>query len=202
MENQKRESYPLAISALHWTLAILILALIGLGWYMVDIPRNTPERGYFFNLHKSLGVVALLLAAIFVIWRLRNRPPALPDSIPAWEKRAADVGHWLLYIGLVVVPLSGYIESNFTKWGVDFFGYKLESWGWDQEPGNTIYTVFNILHVWGSWIFAAVIGLHVAAAIKHGFQRDGVLSRMLPFRNNGSDRGGSRRDEPLRREGC
>jgi cytochrome b561 len=176
-----RAAYPVGAVILHWSMAILIFALIVMGWYMVDIPRGTPARGYWFNIHKSIGMIAFFVAALFLVWRSLATPPPLPRSVPPWEVRAAAVGHWLLYLGLIVVPLTGYIEANFTKWGVDFFGYKLEPWGWDQEPGNTIYTLFNRIHVWGSWVFAAVIGLHVAAALKHALQRDGVMGRMLPL---------------------
>lgn len=179
-DSKPREAYPLAAAVLHWTIAVLIFALIALGWYMVDIPRGTPARGYWFNIHKSIGLTTLFLIALFLIWRARGTPPPLPRGVPPWEVRAAMVGHWLLYIGMVVVPLTGYIESNFTKWGVDFFGYKLAPWGWNQKPENPIYTLFNRVHVWGSWIFAAVIALHAAAALKHALQRDGVMSRMLP----------------------
>jgi cytochrome b561 len=171
------ERYPTSAVTLHWVIAILIFVLLGIGWYMVDIPRGTPARGEYFNLHKSLGLIVMLLIALLLLWRSRNRPPPLPDFLPRWEARAAIFSHWLLYLCLVVVPLSGYLESNFTKWGIDFFGLHLPAWGPDDE---TLYTIFNRIHVISSNVFAVLIALHMAAAIKHAMVRDGILSRMLP----------------------
>jgi len=37
---------------LHWIVALLIIALLATGWYMVGTQTNTPERAFFFNLHK------------------------------------------------------------------------------------------------------------------------------------------------------
>lgn len=177
MTQSSPDRYPLPAIALHWAIAILIFVLLGIGWYMVDIPRGTPARGEYYNLHKSLGLIAMLLIALLLLWRSRNRPPPLPGFLPRWEARAAIFGHRLLYLCLVVVPLSGYLETNFTKWGIDFFGLHLPSWGPEDK---TFYTIFKGIHVISSNVFAVLIALHVAAAIKHALIRDGILSRMLP----------------------
>ena len=63
---------------LHWIIAVLVLVLIGLGLYMTDIPRNTEERSFFYNLHKSIGVTTAIIVLIRVWWRLKNPPPPLP----------------------------------------------------------------------------------------------------------------------------
>lgn len=176
---QQSGSYPAAIIVMHWLLALSILFLTGLGWYMVDIPLRTPERGHYFNLHKSIGLLAMILAFVFIWWRTRITPPPMPDTMAGWEVRAAKLGHWAMYILLIVVPLSGYIESNFAKWGIDFFGiYKLESWG--PTDNESAYMLLKTIHIWSANIFAVLIGLHILAAIKHIIERSGVVSRILP----------------------
>jgi cytochrome b561 len=174
---KKVEGYSNSIVVLHWLIVIGVFILIGTGWYMVELEKGTPAVAQYYNFHKSIGLIVLALVALMISFRLRNQPPGLPDSLPAWEIRAAKAGHWLLYIFLVIVPLSGYIESNFAKWGIDFFGYHIPSWG---PENKTLYNIFNRIHVYSSNIFAVLVALHFLAAIKHMIKRNRVVYRMLP----------------------
>ena len=165
---------------LHWMVALFLLVLIGLGWYMVGIPRGTPERAYFYNLHKSIGVTAALLIALRILWRITHPPPALPATMPQWQQRAARLTHFLLYVCIIVMPLSGFIASNFTKFGVTYFGVPLPILGWEDRA---IYGVFNSIHVFTSYLLVALIALHVLAALKHlAVDHDLVFQRMWPGR--------------------
>lgn len=166
---------PTAI-ALHWLLVLLIFALYGLGWYMVGIPKGTPPVAYYYNLHKSVGIVAALPIILLIWWRATHVPPPLPGSLPAWQARAAHVNHLLFYICLVVLVVSGFIESNFTKFGIRFFGYPLPRL---FPEDKTFYWIFNRIHVYTSYVFAALMAVHIAAALKHLLvNRDGVFQRM------------------------
>jgi cytochrome b561 len=166
---------------LHWLVALVIFGLIGLGWYMVDIPKNTPERSYFFNLHKSIGLVALFLILVRVGWRAGHVPPPLPASLKGWEIAASTWSHRLLYACMLIMPLSGYIASNFTKFGVKFFGIDLPPWG---PADKTLQGIFNNIHVVTSYVLVALIALHVLGAFKHLLvDKDSVFRRMLPGRD-------------------
>ena len=174
------QPYSQTAIALHWILVLLIFALYGLGWYMVGIPKGTPPVAYFYNLHKSLGVVAALPVVLLIWWRATHMPPPLPGTLPAWQTQAAHVNHLLFYICLVMLVASGFIESNFTKFGIKFFGYPLPILGWEDK---TLYRVFNRIHVYTSYLFCALAALHIAAALKHlVVDRDGVFQRMWPRR--------------------
>lgn len=174
---KKVDGYPDSIVILHWLIVICVFSLMGLGWYMTGLEKGTPAVSHFYNLHKSIGLIALALVAVLINFRLRSQLPQLPSSMPSWEIKAARAGHWMLYIFLIVVPLSGYLESNFAKWGIDFFGFHMPSWGPDNK---SIYHIFNRIHVYGSNIFAGVIVLHFLAALKHMIQKTKVIYRMLP----------------------
>jgi cytochrome b561 len=171
------DRYPRGASILHWLMAALILALIALGWYMAGIPKGTPARAYYFNLHKSLGLVAALGIAAFIGWRLRRAPP--PVRLAPWEARLMKPARALMYLSLVLVPLSGYVEANFSPYGIRFFGWPLPPWGPDDKA---LYHFFNRLHVYSANAFAALIALHIGAALKHFLiDRDRILHRILPF---------------------
>src|SRR5262245_35036490 len=115
--------------ALHWIIAALIATLIVLGLYMTGLPRNTPERAYFLNLHKSLGLLTLLIVAVRIAWRLSHKPPPLPPATPAWQRHGAALSHRLLYAVMVLQPATGYLMSSFGKYGVQFFGIPLPAAG-------------------------------------------------------------------------
>ena len=174
---KKIEGYTTSIVILHWLIAIGIFILIGMGWYMVELEKGIPAVTFYYNLHKSIGLVALVLVALLINFRVRNHPPDLPDSLPAWEIRAAKISHLMFYIFLVIVPLSGYFEANFTKWGINFFGFHMNSWG---PENKTLYTVFNRVHVYGANLLAVLIAVHFLAALKHMVKHNGIVYRILP----------------------
>ena len=173
---QQAQRYSGTAVSLHWVLVLLVFALYGLGWYMVGIPKGTPPVAYFYNLHKSLGIVAALPIVLLIAWRATHIPPPLPGSLPAWQVRAAYINHLLFYVCLVVLVASGFIESNFTKFGIKFFGYQLPILGWEDK---TLYRIFNRIHVYTTYFFAALVAVHIAAALKHLLvNRDDVFYRM------------------------
>jgi cytochrome b561 len=169
--------------ALHWLIAALVLGQIAFGWFLEGVPRGIPMRGFYVNLHKSTGLTIALLILLRLGWRLRYRPPPLPAIVPGWEHVASRVTHWMLYLCMLVMPLSGYIASNFSKYGVKLFNViLLPPWGIDDKR---IYAVFNTIHVATSYLFVGLIALHVFAAVLHALRRDGVFARMLPSRGAG-----------------
>jgi cytochrome b561 len=97
----------------------------------------------------------------------------------AWQRQAARHGHRALYACMVIMPVSGYVGSNFSKYGVTFFGHKLPPWG-PNLPG--VYDALVGVHMVTGWIFAALIAGHVLAALQHAFiARDGVFARVWPW---------------------
>ena len=172
-----------AIVVVHWLVAISILALLAIGWYMVGVPVRTPARGYYYNLHKSLGIVAAVLIAALIALRSMHRPPPLPASMPAWERRAAGLGHGILYLFMLLAVVAGYLTSSFSRYGPKLFGIPLPHWGWDDVA---LRERFADAHRVITYVLAALIVVHVAAALKHLLvDRDGVFQRMLPGRRNG-----------------
>ena len=166
--------------ALHWLLVVLLAAQISFGWFLEGVERGTPERGIYVNLHKSTGMLLGVLIFFRLIWRLTHRPPAYALSTPAWQRATARWTHVLLYAAMVIMPLSGYLASNFSKYGVNFFNrIKLPPWGIENP---TAYAFFNQTHVITSTIFAALIALHILAALTHLLKKDGLFSRMWPVR--------------------
>lgn len=165
--------------ALHWLMAVLLLAQIAIGLTMVELPKRTPEVATFYNLHKSLGLVALILIAFRLWWRTRvPAPPATGLHTSDLQEAAARWSHRLLVGLMLLLPLAGLIGSAFGKYPVRFFGYALPLPGWESEP---IQALFRQTHAALAWLLCALIALHVSAVIYHlAVSRKPVLQRMLP----------------------
>ena len=184
---QTMHRYSATAIVLHWLLVVVLLAQIGLGWYLGDIPRGTPARTVYVNFHKSTGMLIGVIILLRVYWRLMHPAPALPASMPALERALAGWSHRLLYACMVVMPLSGYVASNFSSYGVNFFNtWKLAPWG---AADAAVYGFFNGVHQAASWLFVALIALHVVAALRHLAAADGVFGRMWPRRDAADRRG-------------
>lgn len=160
--------------ALHWLHAVLVLGLLMLGWIMVDLPKG-PDKTWSIALHKSLGMIAFALLLARAFWRSRHAPPAPAQG--GWQARLAMATHRLLYALLLLAPVAGYLSASFTKYPMKFFGLVIPKAGW---PDETINNAFNLLHKGAVLTLAVLLVLHVAGALYHAWQRDGMLSRMLP----------------------
>lgn len=195
--NQSLTRYTRTAVILHWLIALGIIFMFALGWFMSELPREgekssaydlfnlgiytwqlaeevTP-RTFYFNLHKSIGVTLLALIAFRVFWRLTHQPPALLDSLKEWERALAERAHKILYVLMVAMPVSGLIMALGSKYGVKWFGIKILP-GFDNEA---LRDIFLSVHTWVGIAMALLILLHIAGALKHKFiNKDGTMKRM------------------------
>ncbi|HEX4986478.1 MAG TPA: cytochrome b [Burkholderiales bacterium] len=173
--------YTTAAIVFHWVVAILVFTMIGLGFYMEGIPKGNPDRAFYFNLHKSIGVTTALIVIARLWWRAKHPAPLLPASMPGWEMQASRISHALLYMCIIVMPLSGFCATQFTKYGVNYFGlFKIPPMGFENK---VIYDLLQGVHGLTAALLVTLIVIHVLAALKHLLiDRDRVFQRMLPGR--------------------
>ena len=171
-------AYGLVTRVLHWTVAVLIIALLCLGWYMVDLSYY--DRWYNTSLewHKALGMVALVAGAVKLCWAMGSRAPAPLVSMAAWERSSARAMHWTLFAMMVAIPATGYIISTSAGEGIAVFG-------WFEVPAvlasnEGLRDLAITLHYYLAYITAFLVMLHATVALKHQFvDRDGTLRRIL-----------------------
>lgn len=176
------QRYTTTAIVLHWLIALLIIGAFTLGLVMTDMPGISPTKLRYYNWHKWAGVTVLLLAALRLLWRLGHRPPPLSNTMPAWQRGAAHGLHHLLYVLMFAVPLSGYFFTLAAGRPVVYFGlFKLPVL---IDPNPQWKDVLQETHEWLVWFMAAIVAVHVLAALKHAFvDRDDTLRRMLPGRS-------------------
>ena len=177
--NPVPERYTRTAIALHWLIALLILATLPLGVYMSNLPLS-PDKLKFYSWHKWIGITVLMLAVLRLLWRARHLPPSLPDPTPRWQRHTSHAVHLLLYILLFTVPLSGWTMNSAKGIQTVWFGVLPlpDLVGKDKALGDLLTTLHQGLNL----VLAALIAAHVAATVKHHFiDRDATLRRMLPF---------------------
>lgn len=173
--------YDRTARVLHWLMAVLLVGQFVFGWWLGDIPRNTPARSFYVNLHKSTGLLIGLLIMLRLAWRFSHAAPALPSFMSRTQQWLAKASHSGMYLAMLAIPLSGYLASNFSKYGVKFFNVLLlPPWGSEDKQ---LYAVFNQMHKVAAALLLLLVGLHVLAAIQHGLRRDGIFLRiwLRPF---------------------
>jgi cytochrome b561 len=161
---------------LHWLLAAAIVLGFLVGLQMADAPVS-PARVRWINYHKWIGLTILALSLLRLLWRISHRPPTLPESMQGWQRRAAQWVHRLMYLFFFVVPVAGWAYSSALGFHVVYLGLiRLP----DLAPKDkALADVLIQVHATLAWTLAALVGLHVAAALKHQFiDKDGLLLRM------------------------
>jgi cytochrome b561 len=164
---------------LHWLIALLIVCAFTLGLIMVDIPGLTPAKLKYFSWHKWLGVTILALACLRLLWRLSHPAPPYPAGMPRWQIGASHLLHFLLYILIFAVPLTGYFYTLAAGVPVVYLGlFKLPVL---IAPNPELKAVLKLAHYALNMTLLAGVCLHLLAALKHHFiDRDEILKRMLP----------------------
>lgn len=162
--------------ALHWLMAVALIAQLALGFWMIDLPKSPPGlRAGWFNLHKSIGILLGLAVLLRLAARWRWPAPPHPASLARWQHHAAGITHALLYVGMVMLPLSGLLGSGFTPYPVKFFGFALPRW---TEPWPAAKDFCSGLHFAAAWLVVAALALHLAGAAWHLLRGDGIGRRM------------------------
>ena len=163
---------------LHWLVFALIACGFSLAVYMVGLPLS-PQKLKYFSWHKWIGVTVFLLAIARLAWRLRRPAPALPPSMPPLQQRAAVATHVLLYVLIIVIPLTGWLYSSATGVPTVYLGLvQLPDLVGKDRP---LAELLKLIHVCLNYTLLTLVIVHTAAALKHHFiDRDDVLARILP----------------------
>ncbi|MBL8488636.1 MAG: cytochrome b [Rhodocyclaceae bacterium] len=172
-------AYTLTAIRLHWLVAVAIIGTFAVGLYMHDLPLS-PRKLQIYSWHKWAGVSLFLLVLFRLAWRIGHRPPAEPEGMPAWQRKAAAAVHHTLYLLMLAVPLSGWLMSSAKGFQTVWFGIVPlpDLVAKNKELGDTL----QALHMALNFTMAALVVAHAGAALKHHFvDRDDVLVRMLPF---------------------
>lgn len=184
--NAEGKRYSTVAIVLHWLLGISIFAMFAIGIYMSDLPFS-PLRLKLYNYHKWAGITFLILSVLRLVWRLVNKPPALPKAIeqamPSWQTKVYHSTHYALYALFFAVPLIGWAYSSAAGFPIVLFGVLPlpDFMTVDKEFAKQI----KELHEVSAFALVGLALLHMGAALKHHFiDKDGLISRMATSTSN------------------
>ncbi|GBQ92824.1 cytochrome B561 [Acetobacter nitrogenifigens DSM 23921 = NBRC 105050] len=174
--------YSSALILLHWLSAPLVVAVMALGWVAAATPDD--QTGFMTHpqlmfWHKSVGLLILLLTFLRIGVRISRREPVAGGGGKLLET-AATISRWLIYIALLVMPVSGYMMAA-NGHPVSLFGIApLPSFAKNEARGDIAWNI----HSTAQWALYALLLLHLGAAIWHAaIRRNGVILRILPRQN-------------------
>lgn len=170
------DRYGVPARLLHWTVALFIFGLFFMGLWMGELPRGD-FKGEMYGLHKSLGVLVLVLIAARLMWRAGNPKPQPLSTTTAGQRELALWAHRLLYILMIAVPVIGVLLSQTGGRPVSLFGlFDLPTVVGKDEP---VHEVLEGLHAILAFLLMGLVVLHAgAAAWHHLVLKDDVLRRM------------------------
>jgi len=176
--------YGLVSRAIHGIMLLLIFGMLGVGIYMTDLDKTDEMRKVLFGLHMSTGVVVLLLAVIRIIWFRVSPAPKLPAAMETWEKTLTSLVKSLMYLLMLLIPISGILVVNTKGNAVGFYGlFELPMLTGENEG---LHELMEEVHEVIAFSLLFLVVLHIVGALKHRYFDMGneldVIKRM--FGNN------------------
>jgi len=170
-------TYGSVARTLHWAMAIIIITLLIVGFYMTSLPPSD-DKWYIYGIHKATGLLILMLASIRLVYRLSSIQPPLPKTVPVVQAKLSKLDIIALYCLMFAMPLSGFLGSLTGGHDISFYNiFTIHSFG---ESYKAISHYFWSIHEICAYLLIACISIHFLGAIYHHFiLKDNVLRRMM-----------------------
>lgn len=167
--------YHPALVALHWLMAIMILKGLVFGKFALTTMDNAdPEKAQGLAGHMTIGLAVGVLLVVRLIVRVASEKPPAAETGSALLDRVGGATHWILYLLIALMLLSGLGTAiSAALFPIAFGG------SGDPIPADLNDDLPRIAHGLVSNLLVLLLLLHVAAALYHQFLlRDGLFRRM------------------------
>lgn len=155
---------------LHWLMAAGLVFMVGSGVYMVNFDIPKAEQFRLFQIHKAAGVMMLWSIVLRVIIRLITQQPKLPHTMKKPEQTLAKLGHFALYGGLVLMPLSGWLMVSASPFGLPTFVF-VDWIKWPHIPfverNKEIESLAKNIHFFVAIGLGSLVLVHIGAVVMH-----------------------------------
>ena len=158
----------------HWLSATVLIIQIPLGMYLVDMDFSE-KRLTTENIHVTIGISIFYLTLFRLIYKTINPTPSLQNSIFIGQKLLAKLNHYLLYISILTITISGALKKLYNGEELDIFFFKIEI-----KDNFELADIFYEIHIIRKLTLIGLITLHVLAVIIHKlFFKENLLKRIL-----------------------
>jgi cytochrome b561 len=163
---------------LHWLMAALLVAMLFIGVSMVS---SLGDYHMLLAIHRPLGILILILAAIRLVTRWSTRLPEFPSTMPRSERVVAKISERLLYILFIALPLVGWAMLSAGRYPIVMFGALHLPPILPARP--ELYATLRETHTILAYLLFLTFLAHFGAVLFHTLiLRDGLLNRMVPWR--------------------
>jgi cytochrome b561 len=114
-----QQQFPLFSRILHWTMAVMVLAMLFIGVGMV---ASLEDYHSLVSIHKPLGILILVLVTIRLINRLINPALPLPAEIAALDRFAINATVVMLYALMFALPIVGWGMLSAAGYPIVLYG--------------------------------------------------------------------------------
>ena len=172
----------------HWvSAALIILALLPLGFYAHWLGDGPVRAAILDHWHKPLGLLVIAITVLRLVWKAVRPPVREARGLKPWESLASRFAHVSLYILLLAMPLSGLLMSQGAGRPTSFFGLFSIPQMLALDPSlkpreQAAYKLGVLLHeTLFCWILVAILVIHICGALKHRYVDGdrGYFRRML-----------------------
>lgn len=180
------DSYALIQRLLHWSIAVLIMGLLAIGFTLgtfgfegISNMLGGEFAGALYKYHKTFGVVLLGLMVLRLACRLLLGKPEYSEPVPLWNRVLGGITQILLYGALFAMPIIGWAATAAGGFPIEFFNMKLPGLlAKDKELSELLYGYHELL----GWVILGLAALHIAGAMYHWMiRKDRVMGRMSLF---------------------
>lgn len=171
------DGFGLITRLIHWGMALLILTLLALGLRLAWMEPSLANL-WLYGLHKTLGLTALGLVLLRIVWHLVSPPPG--PQATGGMRLFIRVWHWTLYALMIATPIAGWAGSSAS--GIDTMYAETFVIPAIVEANETSEFVWFILHEIFAKTLMGMVIVHMLAALKREMEGDGTLTRMIKGR--------------------
>ena len=167
--------YGLLAKLFHWVTFIILITQIPLGFYLVGI-EFSDRRIDLENIHILIGITIFYFVLLRLIWKLFNPSPKSKHNFFKGQNLIAKTNHFLLYVGIFAITISGVLKKLYMGEKLNFFIFKYAF----KESNFQLADSFYVVHIYANYLLIALVSLHVLATVAHHvFFKDKILKKML-----------------------
>jgi cytochrome b561 len=167
--------YGLLAKLFHWATFVALLVQIPFGFYLVGL-EFSDRRIDLENIHILIGITIFYFVLFRLIWKLFNNSPKSERNFFKGQNLIAKLNHFLLYISIFAITISGVLKKLYMGEKLNFFIFKFAF----KESNFQLADSFYVVHIYANYLLIALVCLHIlATVVHHVFFKDKILKKML-----------------------
>ena len=173
--NNTFEKYGLLAKLFHWFTFIALIIQVPFGFYLVGL-EFSDRRIDLENIHILIGITIFYFVLLRLIWKLFNPSPKSEHNFFKAQNLIAKTNHFLLYVGLFTITISGVLKKLYMGEKLNFFIFQYAF----KESNFQLADSFYVVHIYANYLLIALVSLHILATVAHHiFFKDKILKKML-----------------------